>query len=126
MIFLFFFMEETNYVRGHAEPTNDSNSPNISSHGEDPEKAAAASTHPGPATESGAVYTKKSYVKKLSLLGPKQTRNTMLRRLWQTLYYLSWPVIFYAGYAIRFPHFLNLANLFEAFLTALILFYSIS
>ena len=44
------------------------------------------------------VYHKKSYLRKLHLLGPKQPRNNMLRRAWHTLYYLSWPVIFYAGY----------------------------
>jgi hypothetical protein len=55
-----------------------------------------------PEAEAGVMHTKKSYAKKLSLLGPRQEQNTMLRRFWQILYYLSWPVIFYAGYGSRF------------------------
>lgn len=95
LIFLFFCMEETNYVREHVEPSPMDSFHN--SHSEDHEKSAAMSNHP--ITEAGAVYTKKTYRQKLSLLGPHQTQNTMFRRFWQSLYYLSWPVIFYAGYA---------------------------
>lgn len=97
--FLFFFMEETNYVRediGQATVANVRLSSHSSESG-DAEKAVPTTTGPAPAMEEGVVYTKKSYVQKLSLLGPKQKQNTMLRRFWQTLYYLSWPVIFYAG-----------------------------
>lgn len=108
MVFLFFFMEETNYVRQNIEDTTianvrvDNSSPTSSQNGDlDPEKAAHTSKQSAPATESGAAYTKKSYLKKLSLLGPKQSQNTMLRRVRQTLYYLSWPVIFYAGYVCQ-------------------------
>ncbi|KAJ5156565.1 hypothetical protein N7492_009368 [Penicillium capsulatum] len=100
LIFLFFCMEETNYVRAHAEPSIVADHPvdsSHSSHSEDPEKSAAESNQP--TTEAGAVCRKKSYVQKLSLLGPYQAQNTMFRRLWQTLYYLSWPVIFYAGFS---------------------------
>lgn len=106
IVFLFFFMEETNYVRGDIEETNVANV-RLSSHSSesgDAEKAAPTSASaplPTPTAEEGAVYTKKSYVQKLSLLGPQQKQNTMFRRLWQTLYYLSWPVIFYAGYGTR-------------------------
>ena len=101
LVFLFFFMEETNYVREHVEPSVVANArpgSTHSSHGEDPEKTVPVSDKPSSNTETGAVYTKKNYLQKLSLLGPRQPQNTMFRRLWQTLYYLSWPVIFYAGY----------------------------
>lgn len=94
-------MEETNYVRQNIEDATVANvrvsSSSHSSHSGDPEKTTPAPDQPVSTTETGVVYTKKSYVQKLSLLGPKQKQNTMLRRLWQTLYYLSWPVIFYAG-----------------------------
>ncbi|KAJ5157628.1 uncharacterized protein N7482_008728 [Penicillium canariense] len=103
IIFLFFFMEETNYVREQVEDTTIANVRVGSSHSShsdsgDPEKAVQVSNQPSP-TETGTVHTKKSYIKKLALLGPKQNENTMLRRLWQSLYFLSWPVIFYAGFS---------------------------
>lgn len=47
------------------------------------------------------MYSKKTYIQKLSIIGPRQPRNNMFRRFYQTLYYLSWPVIFYAGYVKR-------------------------
>lgn len=102
IVFLFFFMEETNYVREDIEVTTVANvrlgsSPSLESG--NAEKAVPAPSQPSPPPEDGTVYTKKSYVQKLSLLGPKQKQNTMFRRFWQTLYFLSWPVIFYAGYA---------------------------
>ncbi|KAJ5232621.1 hypothetical protein N7468_005577 [Penicillium chermesinum] len=105
MIFLFFFMEETNYVRnqvGAATIANvrigSSQSSANSSGVHDPEKATTVSDQPSP-PEEGSVYTKKTYFQKLSLLGPKQTHNTMFRRLWQSLYFLTWPVVFYAGFS---------------------------
>ncbi|KAJ5585724.1 hypothetical protein N7450_005511 [Penicillium hetheringtonii] len=101
IIFLFFFMEETNYSRDRVQDIPIANVPLESSHDtgiEETKTVIPVSKQPSPDTELGTVYTKKSYVKKLSLVGPKQQQNTMLRRLWQSLYYLSWPVIFYAGY----------------------------
>lgn len=103
MVFLFFFMEETNYAREQVEDPTVANvrlesSPDSAS--KDPEKTVPVSKEPSPAMEIGAVYTKKTYIQKLSLMGPKQQQNTMFRRLWQSLYYLSWPVIFYAGYVL--------------------------
>lgn len=100
--FLFFFMEETNYVRediGSATVANVRLSSHSSETGSaDAEKAPPTTTLSDPPADEGVVYTTKTYAQKLSLLGPKQKQNTMLRRFRQTLYYLSWPVIFYAGY----------------------------
>lgn len=99
IVFLFFFMEETNYVRERysthevpatATPTNPEN--------ETKEKALSVRPSTQSDPEIGDVYSKKTYIQKLSLLGPRQVRNNMFRRSWQTVYYLSWPVIFYAGY----------------------------
>lgn len=108
MVFLFFFMEETNYAREYVEDPTVANvrlgSSNDSSV-EDAEKTVPVSKEPSPTPEIGAVYTKKSFIKKLSLVGPKQQQNTMFRQLWQSLYYLSWPVIFYAGYVLFYNRF---------------------
>ncbi|KAJ5936731.1 hypothetical protein N7466_003181 [Penicillium verhagenii] len=105
MIFLFFFMEETNFVREDsieaATVANVRLESTHSSHSdEDPEKAPVSDQAiPATETENGVVYAKKTYWQTLSLLGPKQKHNTMFRRLWQSLYFLSWPVIFYAGFS---------------------------
>ena len=114
-VFLYFFLEETNYVR-NKQPTSSqpssikgpAESPEAGGGDEqeassdtDPEKTgkiAQDSSAEDPGLEAGTAYHKKTYLQKLSLLGPKQPQNNMLRRLWHTLYYLSWPVIFYAGY----------------------------
>jgi MFS family permease len=100
LIFLFFFCEETNYVRKHVGEPSAEVSP-VNSHSERSEKQIPAIDCEA-ATDHGIVYTKKSYVQKLALWGPRQEHNTMFRRFWQCLYYLSWPVIFYAGYESRY------------------------
>jgi MFS family permease len=101
IIFLFFFCEETNYVREHVEsPTTilrTGSSATSENSGPNEKSAPAVDSE---AAEVGTVYTKKSYVQKLTFLGPRQEQNTIFRRLWQILYYLSWPVIFYAGYVL--------------------------
>lgn len=96
-IFLFFFCEETNYVREHVESPAivRANSSATSEQSGEHEKSVPSAD--AEVAEVGAIYTKKSYAKKLSLLGPRQKQNTIFRRFWQILYYLSWPVIFYAG-----------------------------
>lgn len=126
-VFLFFLMEETNFVRdGHGgfgntttivpqTPMKNSGSTagsdvteKVSREGEaDVEKAdkglagySAREQLEDETTnraEVGVVHDKKSYIQKLALLGPRQPRNNMLRRAWQSVYYLTWPVIFYAG-----------------------------
>lgn len=95
VVFLFFFMEETNYTRDLSiEPANSDVEPSTTDLEQvDKEKAPDSSDVPIP----GTMYSKKTYVQKLSVLGPQQSRNNMLRRSYQTLYYLSWPVVFYAG-----------------------------
>lgn len=95
IVFLFFFMEETNYARDLSSNTAGSDVEPSTTDTEqvDKEKAPDSSDVPIP----GAMCSKKTYVQKLYLLGPRQSRNNMLRRSYQTLYYLSWPVVFYAG-----------------------------
>ncbi|OGE54616.1 hypothetical protein PENARI_c006G11789 [Penicillium arizonense] len=100
--FLFFFCEETNYVREHVEEPSaivrTGSSTQSANSAEDTEKTSPV-VNSTPEAEAGVMHTKKSYAKKLSLLGPRQEQNTMLRRFWPILYYLSWPVIFYAGFS---------------------------
>jgi len=101
VVFLFFFMEETNYVRdsiGVVETSSQTES-SAGSENADPEKSpkTTANNQEPQEAETGMVYKKKSYLQKLALWGGKRKQNTMLRRVWQTLYFLSWPVIFYAG-----------------------------
>lgn len=114
-VFLFFFMEETNYDRKTVgivadrsqSPSSPSSPPSTSSavlgsgnnSEKDPEKSpqTTGGTPDEPVeTESPITYKKKSYVQKLSLLSTNE-KNNILRRAWHGLYFLSWPVIFYAG-----------------------------
>ncbi|PWY89333.1 MFS general substrate transporter [Aspergillus heteromorphus CBS 117.55] len=112
IVFLFFFMEETNYVRerpGAVLATPTDASPRTSEQGEK-EKIPPAKVAPHTDTECGVMYKRKTYMQKLSLIGPKLPRNNMFRRFYQTLYYLSWPVVFYAGSLLtgRFSDWLTL------------------
>ncbi|KAE8354139.1 putative MFS transporter [Aspergillus coremiiformis] len=99
--FLFFFMEETNYMRdidGNVASSNPAEPPTSTSEKEQ-EKTLPSDISRHTMSELGEVYNKKTYIQKLSLLGPHQPKSHMLRRLWHGLYYLSWPVVFYAGFS---------------------------
>ena len=103
-IFLFFFMEETNYVRssvGVVETTTEtSSSPTLPT---TPDAEKSPNTVAGTGVQDqgeGAIseYKTKTFVQKLSLWQPSPGED-MLSRAIQSLKYLGWPVIFYAGYA---------------------------
>lgn len=99
IVFLFFFMEETNYVREKApvaEVTSTEASSRTSEQGDKEKRPADVAQQSD--TECGVMYQRKTYLQKLSLVGPRLPRNNMFRRFYHTLYYLSWPVVFYAGY----------------------------
>ncbi|PYH72322.1 putative serine/threonine protein kinase ENV7 [Aspergillus vadensis CBS 113365] len=111
IVFLFFFMEETNYVREKpsvAEVTSTEASSRTSEQGEKEKRPADVAQQSD--TECGVIYPKKTYLQKLSLVGPRLPRNNMFRRFYHTLYYLSWPVVFYAGslFTGRFSDWLTL------------------
>lgn len=95
-VFLFFFMEETNYVRQMEVPEETPEESPALPEPTEKEKPVPVDTTQGDA-ERGVVYNKRSYREKLSVIGARQPRNNMFRRFYQTLYYLSWPVVFYAG-----------------------------
>lgn len=102
VVFLFFFMEETNYVRTSARVVENGErdeSPPRSE--EDQEKTPKPTDRQEPADlDAGVVYKKKTYVQKLALINTNRGKNNMFHRVYQTLYFLGWPVIFYAGYVL--------------------------
>ncbi|KAK8142471.1 hypothetical protein G3M48_008704, partial [Beauveria asiatica] len=130
-LFLFLFMEETNYARGSAGIVY-----NAASAVADEEKAAAAAaaaSSPVKSTEmeaaghadnisgAGSIYTQyppeKTFVQKLALFsagrgGEEKQPFLMHRRAWQALRYLSWPTIFYSGFA--YGTYLIWFNIFNA------------
>jgi MFS family permease len=119
-VFLFFFMEETNYDRhtvGVVEGQKScGQSPNATSSKEkvnrgiqegilaDPEKApqddsiAAHASHSAEPSVETRQYRKKSYLRKLKLWDPPRPQR-MLFMIRQSLYLITWPVIFYAGFS---------------------------
>lgn len=97
-VFLFFFMEETNYDRktvGVVQSASTSSATFEQDNGEnDPEKSPQTSDNQTPVEP--ATYKKKSYLQKLSLVSTR-VKNNVFRRAWHALYFASWPVIFYSG-----------------------------
>lgn len=109
-LFLFFFMEETNYSRNTVSPVPNELSPGKCADPSDKEKSmptdadkkatAASPANPLKCTSirESPSYVKKSYWRKLALFNvDRNLPNTMHIRAWQSLYFLQWPVIFYAG-----------------------------
>jgi MFS family permease len=112
-VFLFFFMEETNYDRktvGVVEDTSPSRTPAAMSSEKvnydatasspvDPEKAGESRP---PSTSAdlrdGAAYKPKPYIQKLSVL-PERRPQRMPYMIFQSLRLISWPVVFYAGFS---------------------------
>ncbi|KAM3499600.1 hypothetical protein MY10362_007148 [Beauveria mimosiformis] len=131
-LFLFFFMEETNYSR---------HSVGVVYNAADEEAAAAVAASAATSSSSpvksaemeaagyadnisgaGSTYTQyppeKTFVQKLALFGADRNRDNtkqpflMHRRAWQALRYLSWPTIFYSGFA--YGTYLIWFNIFNA------------
>ncbi|KAF7563531.1 hypothetical protein G7046_g570 [Stylonectria norvegica] len=97
-VVLFFFMEETNYNRvsvGAAiEPS--SSSTETKSHLDEKTPTDIAEPH---LAEIGEVHTTpKTFAQKLSIWQPSPGQN-MLHRALRSLKFLTWPVIFYAGFS---------------------------
>ncbi|KAF4339530.1 major facilitator superfamily transporter [Fusarium beomiforme] len=99
-VFLFFFMEETNYARQRPDILHPTSS--AACYGEDPMDAASkkglAQPHTADIGEGVTSHTNKTFMQKLALIGPPQPNN-MLHRAKLTVYFLSWPVVFYAGFS---------------------------
>ncbi|CBY01498.1 similar to MFS transporter [Plenodomus lingam JN3] len=101
-VFLFFFLEETNYARSFPEIT-----PGIASvlkgpspkTPQDLEKAGPRVTSTAQSVVSDTIGTSaKSFVQKLSIWQPCPGQS-MLIHAKRSLKYLSWPVIFYSGFS---------------------------
>jgi MFS family permease len=129
ILFLFFFMEETNYVRetigvvedlimGTSTPEERMTPDTADADGLRTKRRNNNENSTADAPERlDAEFKKKTYLQKLSLLGPKKEKNHMFRRVWLSLYFLGWPVIFYAGYVLHIkaspPRFLGTRNRFQ-------------
>lgn len=98
-VFIFFFMEETNYERlsvGVVETA-----PPVSKSGTSPVLDKESKVEPK-VLELGEVmpvdtYEEKTFWQKMTLKDKQKPKNLMLKRALQSLSFLSWPVVFYAG-----------------------------
>lgn len=100
-VFLFFFMEETNYVRESVGVVYD-DAETVASPAKD--KDTMVTDNAGSASSEADAYPpEKTFVQKLALFtthhkGQKQP-FLMHWRAWQSVRFLSWPTIFYAGFS---------------------------
>lgn len=110
-VFLFFFMEETNYDRGLVGVI-ESMSPDSGASAVLDEEASASKEDTKEDTKTtdkiesdhGTVWgAEKTFWQKLALKDAPKPKNLMLARAWQGLSFLSWPVVFYAGYDLTSP-----------------------
>lgn len=96
-VFLFLFMEETNYNRKPTTPTTEA----VVLPAADPvdEKDLSPRAQPTASEHSGETYAApKTFLQKMSLWQPSPGQS-MLSRAGRSLKFLSWPVIFYAGFS---------------------------
>ncbi|KAH7413826.1 major facilitator superfamily domain-containing protein [Phaeosphaeria sp. MPI-PUGE-AT-0046c] len=109
-IFLFFFMEETNYVRHVTEAVIAPVSPsNLSADLGDSEKAHPVTSQTAASIRMGSAT--KTFGQKLSVWQPSPGQN-MFTRAKRSLQYLSWPVIAYCGFS--YGSYLILFNILNA------------
>ncbi|UPK92228.1 hypothetical protein LCI18_003163 [Fusarium solani-melongenae] len=98
-VFLFLFMEETNYNRVATSESTSPVSPSASEHAIDDKSHPVKETRRTSMAETGEVYAApKTFIQKMSLWQPSPGQN-MLKRAARSLSFLSWPVIFYAGFS---------------------------
>ncbi|KAF5685960.1 HOL1-like transporter [Fusarium circinatum] len=103
LVFLFFFMEETNYNRVARQVDHVPFSPSrliVENNGKAEEKDAdAGRSEVREADEANVQYAKpRTFLQKLSLWQPTPSQS-MARHAGRSLQYLSWPVIFFAGFS---------------------------
>lgn len=94
-VFLFLFMEETNYRRKTTGIVADLDTPPSEPAMEKDNEKNPTTVLSTPAAE---YKTPKTFAQKLSLWSP-HPGQPMIRRAVRSLEYLSWPVIFYAGFS---------------------------
>lgn len=102
-VFLFFFMEETNYNRQHVgtpASTSGTSTPTV-----EDEKTAAGdkvtSVTTNTSITAAPTYKRKTYFDKLKLWqqADLDKPNELLGMMWRPLKFLTFPVIFYAGFS---------------------------
>ncbi|KAI0834279.1 putative MFS transporter [Hypoxylon sp. FL0890] len=102
-VFLFFFMEETNYDRRTVGVVAESND-GVVNPTPDTEKSKEASEDPSdgikriPSPVGGSSVATKTFWQKMSVID-KPRPFMMHYRAWQSLKLLSWPVVFYSGFS---------------------------
>ncbi|KAF4497549.1 hypothetical protein FAGAP_6279 [Fusarium agapanthi] len=102
-VFLFFFMEETNYNRVARQVDHVPFSPSrliVENNGKADEKDAdAGRSEVREADEANVQYAKpRTFLQKLSLWQPTPSQS-IARHAGRSLQYLGWPVIFFAGFS---------------------------
>jgi hypothetical protein len=108
-VFLFFFLEETNYERqtvgviyaeGSQEGVSEKTSPSAAATSNKDEGATSSWANNDGASSGNIVLqgVEKTYWQKLSLLD-KPRPFTMHKRAWQILRLIAWPVVFYSGFS---------------------------
>lgn len=95
-VFLFIFMEETNYNRKTSSGIAESDLPPDLAADMDQEKAHAVALQSSTNMDIGT--STKTFAQKLSIWQPSPGQN-MFERGKRSLRYLGWPVIFYAGFS---------------------------
>jgi len=100
LVWCFFFLEETNYVRssvGIVETSSGSQTPMTPAE-TDQEKTKPVSEPEVQEVALGTMksHSKKTYFQRLSIWQTSPGQSFFVRS-WMSLYYLTWPVIFYAG-----------------------------
>ncbi|WXC46304.1 hypothetical protein QX201_006000 [Fusarium graminearum] len=102
-VFLFLFMEETNYIRVARDinrpqiETSRASDENTSKTGE--KEAEGGNREVKEADEAAQEYAKpKTFLQKMSLWNPSPGQS-MARHAGRSIEYLSWPVIFFAGFS---------------------------
>ncbi|KAM0418791.1 hypothetical protein ACHAPT_012301 [Fusarium lateritium] len=95
-VFLFLFLEETNYNRVVTPGAIIQISSRTTGDKDEKSKSTAEAAA---RAENGEIYAApKTFVQKMSLWQPSPGQN-MLKRAMRSLKYLGWPVIFYAGFS---------------------------
>ncbi|RFU30108.1 hypothetical protein B7463_g6204, partial [Scytalidium lignicola] len=96
-VFLFFFMEETNYTRKTVGVVESDNVSTPTSKEPSATEKGFESSSSNPDT-AGLQPSTKTFIQKLTFLDTSK-RQTMHVRATQALSFFAWPVIFYAGFA---------------------------
>ncbi|KAI0479420.1 major facilitator superfamily domain-containing protein [Xylariaceae sp. FL0804] len=97
-IFMFLFMEETNYDRRSVGLVPEGASPGTLAEKEAASREKASSPAPDATTTTTPPVSTKTFWQKLSVVDKKRP-FMMHYRAWQSLKLLSWPVVFYSGFS---------------------------